>query len=88
MRNFFLKYELQLKILALAAWTLAAIDKILFDDASKNRNFDLFVGIIMLVLAIFYLFDVIDLVKKKKRKKQAGWNYRNEKDFEATKTIE
>jgi len=70
MWNFFIKYELQFKILALAAWTLAAIDKILFDDASKNRNFDLFVGIVMLLMAIFFLFEVIELVKKKKRKKE------------------
>jgi len=70
MWNFFIKYELQFKILALAAWTLAAIDNILFDDASKNRNFDLFVGIVMLLMAIFFLFEVIELVKKKKRKKE------------------
>ena len=72
MWKFFLKYELQFKILAVAIWTLAAIENFFFDKSSKNRNFDLFVGIIMLVLAIFYLFEVIDLAKKKKRKNQVG----------------
>lgn len=72
MWKFFLKYELQLKILAVAVWTLSAIENIFFDKSSKNRSFDLFVGIIMLVLAIFYLVEVIDLIKKKKHKNQAG----------------
>ena len=72
MWNFFLKYELQFKILAVTVWTLSAIENIFFDKYSKNRSFDLFVGIIMLVLAIFYLVEVIDLVKKKKHKNQVG----------------
>ena len=84
MWKLFIKYELQFKIFALAAWTIAAIDNILFDDTSKNKNFDLFVGIIMLLLAIFYSFEVIALVKKKKRKKQAGQNYRRDEEYDAT----
>ncbi len=68
MLKFFRKYELEFKILALAAWTLAAIDKIFFDVEEESRNFHLFMGAVMLLLAVFYLFELIDLIKNKRSK--------------------
>ena len=49
------------------AWIFGAVWNIFFEAESKNRNFDLFVGIVMALLAIFYLFEVIELIKKKKQ---------------------
>ena len=66
MLKFFRKYELQLKILAVMAWLYGAVDNLFFDTSTENRNFDLFVGVIMIFLAIFYLVDVIELLRKRK----------------------
>jgi Na+/H+ antiporter NhaC len=71
MIRFFRKYELEFKILALAAWTFAAVDKIFFDIEEENRNFHILMGIVMMLLAIFYFFEVIELIKKRKIKNDA-----------------
>ena len=67
MLKFFKKYELPFKIVAVMAWMFGAVWNIFFEAESKNRNFDLFVGIVMALLAIFYLFEVFELIKKKKQ---------------------
>lgn len=67
MLKLFKKYELPFKIVAVMAWMFAAVWKIFFESGSKNRNLDLFVGIVMLLLAVFYLFEVIELIKKNKQ---------------------
>ena len=70
MRNFFRKYELQWKAMAVIMWMLFAIWKIFFiDQNEKNKNFQLFIGIIWALFGVFYLFEVIDLIKKKKLNK-------------------
>ena len=51
----------------LVVWILAANDNIFFEEDSKNKNFNVFVGIVMLLLAIFYLSEVIELIRKKKQ---------------------
>ena len=68
MMKFFVKYELPLKIIAIIVWIYGAIDNFFFDTSDENRNFDLFVGIVKLFLAVFFLFDVIALVKKRRMK--------------------
>jgi len=68
MLKFFRKYELQLKILAIIAWIYGAVDNFFFDANAENKNFNVFVGVIKLMLAIFFLVDVIELIKKKRLK--------------------
>ena len=71
MLKFYKKYELQIKIMMFVVWTLAAISNIFFEEDSKNKNFNLFVGIVMLLLAVFYLFEVIEFIRKRKTQKPA-----------------
>ena len=71
MLKFFRKYELQFKILATAVWLFAAIEKIFLQDDSEKKNWNLFIGIIFGLLAIFYLFEVVELIKNRKTKKDA-----------------
>jgi hypothetical protein len=68
MLKFFKKYELPLKIFAIVLWVYSAVDNVFFDTNSENRNFELFIGIIKLSLAVFFLFDVIELMRKKRTK--------------------
>jgi hypothetical protein len=71
MRKFFKKYELQWKAVAVIVWMLISMEKIFFiDENEKNKNFQLFIGIIWALLGVFYLFEVIDLIKKKKLNKR------------------
>jgi hypothetical protein len=67
MLKFFKKYELPLKIVALTAWMSGAVWKIFLEDESGNRNFDLFAGIVIALLGVFYLFEIIELIKRTKR---------------------
>ena len=69
MLKFFRKYELQFKILAIAVWLFAAIEKIFLQDDPEKKNWNLFIGIIFGLLAIFYFFEVIELVKNRRRAK-------------------
>ena len=71
MKKFFKKYELPFKIVAVMAWMFAAVWKFFFKDRSENPNFELFVGIVMILLGVFYLFEVIELVKKRRTQKHA-----------------
>ena len=70
MLKFFKKYELPLKIFAIILWIYSAVDNFFFDTSDENRNFDVFIGIIKLLLAIYFIFDVIELVKKGRMKKE------------------
>lgn len=71
MLKFFKKYELQWKAVAVIVWMLSAVCKIFFiDENEKNKNFQLFIGIVWGLLGIFYLFEVIDLIKKRKLNKE------------------
>lgn len=63
-----MKYELPLKIIAIIIWIYGAIDNFFLDTSDENRNFDLFVGIVKLLLAVFFLFDVMDLIKRRRMK--------------------
>ena len=69
--KFLRKYELPFKIVAVITWMLAAGWKIFFEENSRNRNFDLFTGIVMALLGVFYLFEVIELIKKRRTQKPA-----------------
>jgi hypothetical protein len=70
MSNFFKKYELPLKIFAIILWIYSAVDNFFFDTSDENRNFDVFIGIIKLLLAVYFIFDVIELVRKGRMKKE------------------
>lgn len=71
MLKFFKKYELQWKLVAVIVWMLSAAFKIFFiDENEKNKNFQLFIGLVWGLLGIFYLFEVIDLIKRRKLKKE------------------
>ena len=70
MLKFFKKYELPLKIFAIVLWIFGAVDNFFFDTSDENRNFDVFIGIIKLLLAVYFIFDVIELVSKRKLKKE------------------
>ena len=54
-------------MVAVLVWSFGAIWKFFLNEKSENRNFDLFVGIVMALLSVFYLFEVIELIKKKKK---------------------
>ena len=69
MLKFFVKYELPLKIIAVVIWIHGAMDNFFFDTSAENRNFDLFVGVVKVLLAVFFLFDVIELVKRRRYEK-------------------
>ena len=70
MLKFFKKYELALKIFAIVLWILSAVDNFFFDTSDENRNFDVFIGIIKLLLAVYFIFDVIELISKRRLKKE------------------
>ena len=73
MLKFLKKYELQWKAVAVIVWMLSAVWKLLFiEENEKNKNFQLFIGIVWALLGVFYLFEVIDLIKKKKQNKVTG----------------
>ena len=66
MLKFFKKYELQWKIFAVLVWLFGATARFFFRDDPEKRNWNLMVGIVSLVLAIVYIFDVIELIKKRR----------------------
>ena len=70
MIRFFKKYELPLKIFAIILWVYSAVDNFFFDTSDENRKFDVFIGIIKMLLAIYFIFDVIELVKKRRMKNE------------------
>lgn len=69
MLKFYRKYELQWKICATIVWLFGAIERFFLRDDPEKKNFNLFGGIIFLILGIFYFFEVIELVKKERRLK-------------------
>ena len=71
MLRFLKKYELQWKAVVVVVWMLSAVWKIFFiGENEKNKNFQLFIGIIWALLGLFYLFEVIELIRKKKLNKK------------------
>jgi hypothetical protein len=71
MLKFLKKYELQWKVIAVIVWMLSAVLNIFFmEENEKNKNFQLFIGLVWGLLGIFYLFEVIDLIKKRKLNKE------------------
>lgn len=71
MLKFFRKYELSIRIIATTAWFVAAGYRLFLNEGSINKNFDLFVGIIMVIVGIYFLVEVIQLIRQKKRNRIA-----------------
>ena len=71
MLKFYKKYELGIKFLLVAIAIFIGGWKIFSARDSENKNFQLFTGVVWLIITLFLLFDgIIGLIQKRKISKK------------------
>ena len=66
MLKFFKKHKLVLDVVATGLWFFLAITKLFFENSPDKNNWNLFLGIVFLLMGIVKITDVVDVLKTKK----------------------